>query len=130
VTNRAETESVADSKREQITLTAPRWIAGLLDPGIRATVALWLLVVGGFALMIAGYVGDDHTRDVASELPWLVSSGIGGLALTGLAAAALSAHLSRRDEAARAHELAGFARELRSTVALLAVPPTTKRKRK
>jgi hypothetical protein len=121
-----------DPKREQVTLTLPRWAASLLDPGIRTAVVLTVLVAGGFAVMIAGYFGADHTRNIASELPWLVSSGIGGLALAGLAAAALSAHLSRREEAEQSHELASFARELRSTVALLAVPakPTRVRKRR
>jgi hypothetical protein len=82
--------------REQVTLTLPRWVASLFDPGVRASLILGLLVVAGFALMVAGYYGDDHTRDVASELPWLISGGVGGLALSGLAAAALSSHLSRR----------------------------------
>jgi hypothetical protein len=111
-----------DPGREQVTLTLPRWVASLLDPGVRTALVLALLVVAGFALMVAGYFGDDHTRDVASELPWLISGGVGGLALSGLAAAALSAHLSRREEAQHVHELAGFARELRSTVAQLAAP--------
>jgi hypothetical protein len=116
--------------REQVTLTLPRWVASLLDPGVRATVVLTLLVVAGFALMVAGYYGDDHTRDVAGELPWLISGGVGGLALSGLAAAALSSHLSRREEAQHVHELAAFARELRSTVAQLALPTKATRTRK
>ncbi|HEX3900587.1 MAG TPA: hypothetical protein VHW74_15620 [Mycobacteriales bacterium] len=121
---------MTDKGREQVTLTLPRWVASLLDPGVRATVILTLLVLAGFGLMIAGYVGDDHTRDVASELPWLISGGIGGLALAGLSAAALSAHLSRREEARHVHELAGFARELRSAVAQLAIPAKPARTRK
>jgi hypothetical protein len=121
---------MSDPNREQVTLTLPRWVASLLDPGVRATVILGALVLGGFALMAAGYYGADHTRDIAQELPWVVSSGIGGLGLAGMAAAALSAHLSRREEAEQTHELATFARELRSTVAQLAVPAKPKRKRK
>jgi hypothetical protein len=126
------TEEAAPSEtgREQVTLTLPRWVASLLDPGVRASLILVLLALVGFGLMVAGYYGDDHTRDVASELPWLVSGGIGGLTLAGLAAAALSSHLSRREEAIQTHELASFARELRSTVAQLAVPAKPARTRK
>jgi hypothetical protein len=118
---------VAEDTREQVTLSLPRWVASLLDPGVRTAVILSVVVLGGFALMTAGYYGADHTRDIAQELPWLVSSGIGGLGLAGIAAAALSAHLSRRDEAASTHELATFARELRSTIALVATPAPKKK---
>jgi hypothetical protein len=116
--------------REQVTVTLPRWAASLLDPGVRTAVVLVVLVAGGFAVMIAGYFGADHTRNIARELPWLISSGIGGLCLAGLASAALSAHLSRRQEAEQTHELAGFARELRSTVAQLAKAEATAAKKK
>jgi hypothetical protein len=115
--------NITPDGREQVTLTLPRWAVSLLDPGVRTALVFGLLVLGGFALMAAGYYGADHTRDIATELPWLISGGLGGLTLAGLSAAALSAHLSRRDEAVQSHELASFARELRSTVAQLATPP-------
>ncbi len=65
---------------------SPDLAARFGDP--RLPLALVAGVVGAVALLI-GYFGVSDTLDPAKQLPYLISGGIGGLFLLGLAAALL-----------------------------------------
>ena len=106
---------------DRVTITVPRWVASLRDPGIQAAIVLALLAAIGFAMLALGWRGAARTVYVPFQLPWLVSAGIGGLALLGMALGAWSIHLGRREAAAHrqvvedvVREAAGLAEDLRS----------------
>ena len=82
-------------RRRGSTLTA-----AVLDPGIQAIAVLVALAVAGFVLLGVAWHGAAGTPYVPLQLPWLVSGGLAGLAVIGMAAGGWSIHLSRRDDAA------------------------------
>jgi outer membrane murein-binding lipoprotein Lpp len=73
------------SKRALIEVS-PDMAARFGDP--RLPLALVAAVVGAVALLI-GYFGVSGTLDPAKQLPYLISGGVGGLFLLGVAAALL-----------------------------------------
>jgi hypothetical protein len=46
----------------------------------------WILVGAGFLLVLIGYLGISRESIVAKQLPYLISGGIGGIALVGFGA--------------------------------------------
>jgi len=119
--------------RRALIEVSPDLAARFGDP--RLVLALVAAIAGAVALLI-GYFGVSGTLDPAKQLPYLISGGIGGLFLLGLAAALLfSADLgATRADIAR---LQGTVEELGEQVANLqasleAAPPrraTSARKR-
>jgi hypothetical protein len=95
--------------------------------------ALVAAVAGGVALLI-GYFGVSGTLDPAKQLPYLISGGIGGLFLLGLAAALLfSADLgaTRADIGrlqATVEELSDQVASLQASLEEAATPPAPARR--
>jgi hypothetical protein len=85
------------------------------DPGLQALVVLAALAAAGFTMLALGWRGGARTPYVPLQLPWLVSGGLAGLGLLGLALGAWSIHLGRRQDAlhrAAAEDLVRAAAEL------------------
>lgn len=74
------------TSRRALIEVSPDLAARFGDP--RLVLALVAGIAGGVALLI-GYFGVSGTLDPAKQLPYLISGGIGGLFLLGLAAALL-----------------------------------------
>ena len=74
------------SSRRALIEVSPDLAARFGDP--RLVLALVAGIAGGIALLI-GYFGVSGTLDPAKQLPYLISGGVGGLFLLGLAAALL-----------------------------------------
>jgi hypothetical protein len=72
--------------RRALIEVSPDLAARFGDP--RLVLALVAAIAGGVALLI-GYFGVSGTLDPGKQLPYLISGGIGGLFLLGLAAALL-----------------------------------------
>jgi hypothetical protein len=89
----------------------PAWVASLRDPGIQAAVVLAVLAVVGFVMFVLAWRGGARTPYVPLQVPWLVSGGIAGLALLGMALGSWSIHLGRRDDAAHRAEVDDLVRE-------------------
>ena len=108
---------------------SPDLAARFGDP--RLTLALVAAVAGGVALLI-GYFGVSGTLDPAKQLPYLISGGIGGLFLLGLAAALLfSADLgATRADIARlqdtVEELSEQIADLQASLDEAATPPAAR----
>lgn len=91
------------------------------DPFVRVTlVLLGMTAAGGVALGIAWH-GAAATLDVWTQVPFVVSGGVAGIALIGTGLGLLTIHLDRRaaaDEAAilddAVHDAADLAESLRS----------------
>lgn len=84
---------------DRVLISVPRWVAALHDPGIQAVVVLGALAVAGFVMLGLSWRGGARTPYVPLQLPWLVSGGMAGLALIGMALGAWSIHLGRRQDA-------------------------------
>lgn len=100
-----------DSRPGRVTITVPSWVASLRDPGIQAGVVLVMLAVAGFVMFALSWRGGARTPYVSLQLPWLVSGGMAGLALLGMALGAGSIHLGRRDDAAHRAQVDDLVRE-------------------
>ena len=74
----------------------PRW---LNDPGNQSIVVLALIAVAGCVMWGLAWRGVARTVYVPLQLPWLLSGGVAGLALLGLALSGWSIHLGRRQDA-------------------------------
>ena len=74
------------SSRRALIEVSPDLAARFGDP--RLTLALVAGIAGAVALLI-GYFGVSDTLDPAKQLPYLISGGVGGLFLLGVAAALL-----------------------------------------
>lgn len=114
----SDEKSNGTSKRALIEVS-PDLAARFGDP--RLPLALVAGIVGAVALLI-GYFGVSGTLDPGKQLPYLISGGIGGLFLLGVAAALLfSADLgATRADLARLHdaidELSDQIADLRSSL--------------
>lgn len=71
----------------------------LRDPGVQQFLVLGLLVVAGFVMLGLAWRGAARTVYVPLQMPWVVSGGMAGLGLLGLAYGAISIHLGRRQDA-------------------------------
>jgi hypothetical protein len=70
------------------------------DPGVQALLVLGALAVAGFVMLALAWRGGARTPYVPLQLPWLVSGGMIGLALVGMALGGWSIHLGRSQDAA------------------------------
>ena len=95
----------------RVTITVPTWVASLRDPGIQAIIVLALLAATGFAMLALGWRGGARTVYVPFQIPWLVSAGMAGLGLLGMALGAWSIHLARRDDAVHRLSMEHFVRD-------------------
>lgn len=60
---------------------------------------LFLLALASVVMFVLSWRGGARTVYVPLQLPWLISGGLGGLALLGMAMGAWSIHLGRRQDA-------------------------------
>jgi protein-S-isoprenylcysteine O-methyltransferase Ste14 len=95
----------------RVTISVPTWVAALRDPGIQAVIVLVVLAVIGFVMFALAWRGGARTPYEPLQVPWLVSGGIAGLALLGMALGSWSIHLGRRDDAAHRAEVDDLVRE-------------------
>ena len=72
---------------------------GARDPGLQAVVVLALLAVAGFVMLGLAWRGAARTVYVPLQSPWVLSGGVAGLALVGMALGAWSIHEGRRRDA-------------------------------
>lgn len=114
-----------DGGRRALIEISPALARRFDDP--RFPLALVAAVVGAVALLI-GYFGVSGTLDPGKQLPYLISGGVGGLFLLGVAAALLfSADLgATRADIAKLHDTVAELRdqvvELRDELAASAAP--------
>jgi hypothetical protein len=84
-------------------LSKPRLRLGglrlLRDPSNQSIVVLALIAVAGCVMWGLAWRGVARTVYVPLQLPWIVSGGLAGLGLLGLALAGWSIHLGRRQDA-------------------------------
>ena len=76
-----------------------------LDPFVASLVTLAVLGAAAFVALALGWRGAAAEEDVATQVAFLVSSGVGGLALLGFAAGLLVIQSRRWVEAQRRAEL-------------------------
>ena len=69
-----------------------RWAAGAARPW-----AGWILAAVGLVVIIVGWYGVSGQALVAKQLPYLISGGLGGVALVGIGAAMISVERRRQD---------------------------------
>jgi hypothetical protein len=69
-----------------------RWVGRAVRP-----YAGWIIAGLGLIFILAGYLGVSREALVAKQLPYLISGGIGGVALIGLGAVFLGTEELRRD---------------------------------
>lgn len=91
-----------------------RWAADAVRPW-----AGWALAAVGVIVIIVGWYGVSGQALVAKQLPYLISGGLGGVALVGIGAAMISAE-RRRQDTGRIERLEEMVSELRGV--LLAHP--------
>ena len=84
-----------------------RW---LRDPSNQPIVVLVLLAVAGCVMWGLAWRGVARTVYVPFQLPWVISGGFAGLGLLGLALAAWSIHLGRRQDAIHRAEVEDLVR--------------------
>ena len=76
-----------------------RGVDALADPGVRASVVLVAVALTGLVVLGVAWHGVARTPYVPYQMPWLLSAGVAGLAITGAALMALTIHLGRRADA-------------------------------
>ena len=91
-----------------------KWAADAVRPW-----AGWILAALGIIVIIVGWYGVSGEALVAKQLPYLISGGLGGVALVGIGAAMISAE-RRRQDTGRIERLEEMVGELRAV--LLAHP--------
>jgi hypothetical protein len=84
---------------DRVLISVPRWVAAVHDPGIQSVLVLAALAVAGFVMFGLAWHGAARTPYVPLQMPWLVSGGMAGLGLLGMAVGAWSIHLGRRQDA-------------------------------
>jgi hypothetical protein len=84
---------------DRVIISVPRWVAALHDPGIQSILVLAGLAVAAFVMFGLAWRGGARTPYVPLQLPWLVSGGMAGLGVLGMALGAWSIHLGRRQDA-------------------------------
>lgn len=86
------------------------WVARAARPW-----AGWVLAVAGFIVILVGWIGVSGQALVAKQLPYLISGGLGGVALVGIGVALISAE-RRHQDADRIERLEEMVGELRSVL--------------
>jgi hypothetical protein len=81
----------------------------------RAFVVLGGLLVLGFVGFGWAWHGAKHVMYVPLQAPWVISGGIAGVALVGLAAASWHIHASRIDDASHREEWDAFTDQMIET---------------
>ncbi|HEU5033262.1 MAG TPA: hypothetical protein VFT62_00730 [Mycobacteriales bacterium] len=106
---------------DRVTITVPAWVASWRDPGVQALAVLAGLAAAGFVMLGLAWRGAARTVYVPLQSPWVLSGGLAGLALLGMALGAWSIHLGRRSDAEHravvedvVREAAELAEELRT----------------
>jgi hypothetical protein len=107
------------------------------EPFVQAIGMLLLLALGGVAALYLGWRGAARIPSyVPPQVPWLMSGGLAGLSVLGVALGAWSIHLSRRsdaeaqlDRSAISHELIELCEDLRTGRCELPAKPAPKRAR-
>lgn len=84
--------------RAPLVVTLPPWAGTFLDAARDGLVTMACLTVAGFVVLALGWRGAAATLLVYFQVPWLMSAGLGGLALIGLALAGWSIQDARRTE--------------------------------
>src|SRR5947207_11204462 len=115
----ATAETVTDVAEPTTRARAPE----LPDPALfwrwvhRATRPVWgwILVGLGLLLVLIGYLGISREALVAKQLPYLISGGIGGLALVGFGAMLVGTEDLKRTQE-RIDELEGLVADLHTTL--------------
>jgi hypothetical protein len=87
-----------------------RWVGGSTRPLIG-----WVLAAIGVIVIIVGWFGVSGQALVAKQLPYLISGGLGGVALVGVGAALIGTERLRR-EAGRMARLEDMVEELRGVL--------------
>ena len=110
----AEHLSAPRSRDERDALPDPalfwRWVGGSTRPLIG-----WALAALGVIVIIVGWFGVSGQALVAKQLPYLISGGLGGVALVGIGAALIGTERLRRD-AGRMARLEDMVEELRGVL--------------
>lgn len=78
----------------------------------RAFTVLGVLVVLGFVGFGWAWHGAQHAKYVPLQAPWVISGGIAGLSLIGLAAVSWHIHAARLDDASHRDEWDAFTEDL------------------
>jgi hypothetical protein len=87
-----------------------RWVGGSTRPLIG-----WVLAAVGVIVIIVGWYGVSGQAVIAKQLPYLISGGLGGVALVGIGAALIGTERLRQD-ARRIARLEGMVQELYSVL--------------
>lgn len=85
---------------------------------VRALLTLAAIGVAGFVMLGWAWHGTKHARYVPLQAPWVISGGLGGLALIGLAAASWYIYLNREDSESHRQQWAAITRDLVGAVSL------------
>lgn len=83
----------------------------------------WAVTIGGVIAMAVGYFGVSREVLVAKQLPFLVSGGLGGLALVFLGSVLLGTH-DVREQGRRLEELEELVDDLHAVLLTAEVPGT------
>ena len=81
---------------ERVLVEVPSWAAELFHPAGRAAVILAVAAVSGFGAVAYAWWEVAATLFVPFQVPWLISAGIAGVAVTVTSLALLGVHLERR----------------------------------
>lgn len=88
-----------------------RLFRALGNPALRAVLVLVVLVAVGYEMMWLGWRGAARTVVEPLQSPWVMSGGLGGLAVLGMALGAWSVHLGRRQDAEHRAAVEGLVRD-------------------
>ncbi len=99
----------------------------VLAPVVSTTLVLGAIASSGFVAIWLAWRGAAHTPYVPFELPFVVSGGLGGLALMVFGLGLLDVHANRVEAAQRRADTDVV---LRQAVELLALAPTARARRR
>ena len=89
------------------------WLRAITDPSSSGPIYLGVLVVAvGFVLLVIGWADVAGTVDVGRQMPYLMSTGLPGLALVMVGLVLVSVSISRKDSAERARQMSALTEAL------------------